>query len=231
MKGGIDSRMKKTLRNGRDLACQGNDGVGRRLSNSGKTEAIATEFKSDSPGAITQLLQVCQSGDHIATGKLLPLVYDELHRLAAVYMRREGQDHVLQTTALINEAFVKIFGEDARPIRDRSHFFAVAAQVMRHVLVDYARNSRAEKRGGGAPVLSLDQVLVFSEPQSASLLALDEALQRLAELSARQVQVVELRFFAGLSVVEIAQVLAVAPRTVVREWRVAKAWLRKELGA
>jgi len=223
--------MQRTLRNARDLACQRNDGVARRLSISGTTDAIASESKSDSPGAITQLLRACQSGDNLAAGKVLPLVYDELHRLAAIYMRREGQNHVLQTTALINEAFVKIFGDDARPIRDRSHFFAVAAQVMRHVLVDYARNSRAEKRGGGAPVLSLDHVLVFSEPQSASLLALDEALQRLAELSARQVQVVELRFFAGLSVVEIAQVLAVTPRTVVREWRVAKAWLRKELSA
>jgi RNA polymerase sigma factor (TIGR02999 family) len=183
------------------------------------------------PGDVTQLLATLQSGDPEAAGRLIPLVYDELRRLAASYMRRERPDHTLQATALVNEAFLKMVGNGGAAFESRSHFFGVAAGVMRHVLVDHARERRASKRGGEVKRLPLDEALVFSDEQSDQLLALDEALERLAKLSPRQTKIVELRFFAGLSIPATASVLRIAPRTVVREWIVAQAWLQRQLGA
>jgi RNA polymerase sigma factor (TIGR02999 family) len=170
-----------------------------------------------------------QRGDRDAGNRLLPLVYDELRRLAASYMRRERPDHTLQATALVNEAFIKIVGNDAAAFESRSHFFGVAAGVMRHILVDYARSRLSNKRGGEAKRLPLDEALVFSDEQSDQLVALDAGLEKLAKLSPRQAKIVELRFFAGLSIPETAKILDVAPRTIVREWSVAQAWLRREL--
>ncbi len=181
------------------------------------------------PGKITKLLIGLQQGDPGAANRLLPLVYDELHRLAASYMRQERSDHTLQATALVNEAFLKILGDDATAFESRSHFFGVAAAVMRHVLVDYAKSRAATKRGGDVKRLSLDEALVFSNEQSEHLIALDEALERLAGLSLRQAKIIELRFFAGLSIPETAKVLGIGPRTAVREWTIARAWLRREL--
>jgi len=181
------------------------------------------------PGQITQLLVSLQEGDPDAANRLFPLVYDELHRLAASYMRRERPDHTLQATALVNEAFLKMVGNDAVEFESRAHFFGIAAAVMRHVLVDYARSRAASKRGSNVKRLPLDEALVFSDEQSELLVALDEALQRLAKLSLRQAKVIELRFFAGLSIPETARVLGIAPRTVVREWTIAQTWLRREL--
>jgi len=181
------------------------------------------------PGTITQLLVSLQEGDPDAANRLFPLVYDELHRLAASYMRRERSDHTLQATALVNEAFLKMVGNDAATFESRSHFFGIAAAVMRHVLVDYARSRVASKRGSNVKRLPLDEALVFSNEHSEQLIALDEALQRLAKLSLRQAKIIELRFFAGLSIPETAKVLGIGSRTVVREWTIAQAWLRREL--
>jgi RNA polymerase sigma factor (TIGR02999 family) len=181
------------------------------------------------PGEVTRLLQELQDGDSAAVERLTPLVYDELKRLARSYMRRERPDHTLQATALVNEAYLKLVRGQNSTFESRTHFFSVAAQVMRHVLVDYARSHRSEKRGGAAQRLELSDALAFSESQCDELLALDEALTRLAALSPRQVKVVELRFFSGLSVQEAASVMGVAPRTVDREWSVAQAWLKREL--
>src|SRR5258708_34906086 len=149
-----------------------------------------------SPGEVTQLLQAVQSGDRSAADRLMPLVYSELRRIAASYMRRERPGHTLQATALVNEAFLKMAPSEANTFESRSHFFAVSAGVMRHVLVDHARSRRTAKRGSDVKKISLDEALVFSEEQSDQLIALDEALERLAKLSQRQVKVVELRFFA-----------------------------------
>lgn len=181
------------------------------------------------PGKITQLLVSLQQGDPDAANRLFPLVYDELHRLAVSYMRRERSDHTLQATALVNEAFLKMVGNDAAEFESRSHFFGIAAAVMRHVLVDYARSRAAGKRGSNVKRLPLDEALVFSAEQSEQLIALDEALQKLAKLSLRQAKIIELRFFAGLSIPQTATVLGIASRTVVREWTIAQAWLRREL--
>ena len=182
-----------------------------------------------SPGEVTQLLLNIRKGDAGASEKLLPLVYDELRRLAKSYMRRERPGHTLQATALVNEAFLKLAGNDAAAFENKSHFFAIAAHLMRQILVDYARSHRASKRGGEVQKLSLEEALVFSPEQSDQITAIDDALRVLAELSPRQAKVVELRFFVGLSIPETAEVMGIAPRTVVREWTVANAWLRREL--
>jgi RNA polymerase sigma factor (TIGR02999 family) len=181
------------------------------------------------PGEVTRLLASLKQGDQDAANRLLPLVYDELRQLAASYMRRERPDHTLQATALVNEAFVRMVGKDATAFDSRSHFFGVAAGVMRHILVDHARSRAANKRGGSAKRLPLDEALVFSDQESDQLLALDEALDKLAKLSPRQAKIIELRFFTGLSIPETASILGVARRTVVREWTVAQAWLQREL--
>lgn len=179
---------------------------------------------------ITVLLKRLQGGDEEAEQRLVSAVHQELHMLAARYMRRERPGHTLQTTALVNEAYLKLVNLKSADWHDRAHFFAVAAQVMRRILVDHARKRIAGKRGGGFEVLALDEALVFSPERSQELVRLDEALQRLEAKDKRASRVVELRFFGGLSVEESAKVLGTSPRTVEREWTFARAWLRDELG-
>lgn len=159
----------------------------------------------------------------------MAVVYQELHRLAHHYMQRESPGHTLQTSALVNEAFVRLV--DQRDVRwqNRAHFFGIAAQMMRRILVDYARSRNYAKRGGGAQKVSLDEGLVVSDERSAEVVAVHEALERLAAFDARKSQIIELRFFAGLSIEETAEVLAVSPGTVMRDWTLAKAWLRREM--
>lgn len=182
-----------------------------------------------SAGQVTQLLQDYSRGDQAAFDKLLPLVYAELHQLAAACMNRERADHTLQTTALVHEAYLRLVKQSAIGWPSRAYFFAVAAQVMRNLLIDYARTRMRDKRGGGHVKLSLDEAAVLTDERSASLLALDDVLKSLAKIDPRKSRVVELRFFGGLSVEEIAEVLKVAPNTVTRDWTVAKAWLYRAI--
>jgi RNA polymerase sigma-70 factor (ECF subfamily) len=178
-------------------------------------------------GEVTQLLADLCRGKQEVTPKLIPLVYEELRRLARHYMRLESPGHTLQTTALIHEAYLRLIEQRETTWQNRAHFFAVAAQSMRRILVDHARASQTAKRGGDAEILSLDQEpIAFSQEKSS---ALDEALTRLADLSPRQTQIIELRFFGGLSVEETAEALQIAPRTVKRDWKVARAWLHREV--
>ena len=182
-----------------------------------------------SPQDVTQLLVAWRNGDQDARDELMPLVYQELHRLAHHYMSRERPGHTLQTSALVNEAFVKLVDQRDVQWQNRAHFFGIAAQMMRRILVDYARNRRYAKRGGGVGQVSLDEELIVSEGRSAEVVALDDALQGLANVDQRKSQVVELRFFGGLSIEETADVLGVSPGTVMRDWTFAKAWLRREM--
>ena len=178
---------------------------------------------------VTDLLVHWSEGDQEALNKLIPLVYDELHKLASRYLRRERRDHTLQTTAVVHEAYLKLVNQRDANFENRLHFFAVAAQIMRRILVDYARRHHASKRGGDLYKLSLDEALVTSEEKGADLLALDEALDRLAAIDPRQSRVVELRVFAGLTLEETAQALNISPSTVRREWSMAKAWLHRQI--
>ena len=177
---------------------------------------------------VTQLLIAWGNGDQQAFDELTPLVYDELHRLAGGYLRRERRGHTLQTSALVNEAFLRLIGQRA-DWRNRAHFFGIAAQLMRRILVDYARSQQADKRGGAAPRLALDEALDEAQAQDADLLALDEALLSLAKLDPRQSRIVELRYFGGLTIEQTAAVLGLGHTTVEREWNLARAWLRREL--
>ena len=183
----------------------------------------------DASQDITELLLAWNQGDEQALEQLMPLVHDELHRLAHHYMGGERPGHTLQTTALVNEAYLRLV--DSRRVRwqSRAHFFAVAAQLMRRILVDFARARRKLKRGGDAVHLSLDDALVISREPGAELIALDDALTTLATFDERKSKVVELRFFGGLSVEETAEVLNVSPITVMRDWGLAKVWLLREL--
>jgi RNA polymerase sigma factor (TIGR02999 family) len=178
---------------------------------------------------VTQLLARWREGDRRALDELMPLVYDELRRLASHYMRGERSGHTLQTSALVNEASLRLAGHEEMQWQDRVHFFAVAAQTMRRVLVDHARRRGNRKRGGDALRVALDEALVVSDERAAEVIALDEALARLAEVAPRKSQLVELRFFGGLSIEEAAEVLGVSPGTVMRDWTFTKAWLRKEI--
>lgn len=182
------------------------------------------------PSDITDLLIGWRDGDQAAFERLVPLVEKELHRLAHAYMRRENHDHTLQTTALINETFLQLVDQSRVRWQNRAHFYGIAAQLMRRILLSHARHKNREKRGGGAYKVSLSEVDMMSEERSAELLALDEALQRLSALDARKGRVVELKYFGGLSVKEIAEVLGVSPVTVARDWEMARAWLARELG-
>ncbi len=181
------------------------------------------------PEEVTGLLLAWSAGDQAALEKLMPLVYAELHRLAKRYMRREYAGHTLQTSALVNEAYLRLI--DAHGVRweNRAHFFAVSAQIMRRILVDFARAKRKLKRGGGAQQVTLDEGLVLSPERGADLLALNEALEKLAVLNERQSRVVELRYFGGLNEDEVAEALKVSPRTVRSDWSLARAWLYREL--
>ncbi len=179
---------------------------------------------------ITRMLKEWSGGNRDALDQLLPLVYDELHRQASRYLRRERGDHTLQTTALIHEAYLKLI--DQRDVRwqNRAHFFAIASTAMRRILVDYARERHRVKRGGSAENLPLDEAFqISSKEKSIDLIALDEALTRLAKFDGRQAQVVELRYFSGLSNDETAEVLGVSNATVRLDWNLAKAWLKQEI--
>ena len=178
---------------------------------------------------VTRMLVALRGGDAEVEHELYQAVYGELHRMAARYMRRERPDHTLQATALIHEAYVDLIDQRHKDWQNRAHFYGVAANVMRRILIDHARTHRTAKRGGRAQKLSLDDALPLTSQQSDELLALDEALARLAQFDPRQSRVVELRFFGGLSEEEAAQVLGVSSRTVKRDWRLAKTWLYGEL--
>jgi RNA polymerase sigma factor (TIGR02999 family) len=192
----------------------------------------ATTFMTTPPStrqAVTQLLGEWSNGDEGALGKLFPLVHPELHRLAHHYMSRERVGHTLQTTAVLNEAYLRLI-DDTKPVwQGRTHFIAAAAQLMRHIMVDHARKNQSLKRGGGALKVTLDEGALVTETRSQELLALDEALERLAAQDPRKAHIVELRYFGGLSVAETAEFLKLSQRTVEREWTAAKAWLYREL--
>ncbi len=181
------------------------------------------------PGEITRLLADWGRGSQAALDRLLPLVYDELHRLASGYMRRERPNHMLQTTALVHEAYLRLVDSPNINYDTRTHFFAVAARVMRHILVDYARGRQRAKRGEGVPALALNDVAVFSDDRAEQVIAVNSALEKLTALDARKGRVFELRYFGGMSVEEAATALKVSPVTVARDWRMAKAWLRREI--
>lgn len=178
---------------------------------------------------VTELLNKWTKGDKEAHSRLLNVVYRELHSRAANYLRYERRDHTLQPTALVNEIYLKLVNQKDISWQNRAQFYGVAAQMMRRVLVDHARNRAADKRGGDMIKVSIDEVANLSDQQGVDLIVLDDALSRLAQLDERQSQIVELRFFAGLSVEETAKALEVAPITVMREWRIAKMWLYNEL--
>lgn len=178
---------------------------------------------------VTVLLGQIAKGNDAAAAQLIPIVYDELRRLAGGYMRRERQDHTLQPTALVHEAYLKLIEQRAVDWQGRSHFFAIAAQTMRRILIDHARGHLRDKRGGGAIAVPLDEALVFSPEQSAELVMLDASLERLAKLDPRQSKIVELRFFGGLTVEQTAEMLGISAKTVKRDWSMAKAWLHGDM--
>jgi RNA polymerase sigma factor (TIGR02999 family) len=178
---------------------------------------------------VTQLLQSWSHGNRQAMADLLPLVYDELRRLAASYMRFESPGHTLQATALVHEAYMKLIQQREVNWKSRAHFFGISAQMIRRILVDHIRATRAQKRGSGFVALSLDEALGVSEKKSWEIIALDDALKTLAHMDPQQAKIVELRFFAGLSIEETATVVGVSPATVKRDWVTAKAWLFREL--
>ncbi len=180
-----------------------------------------------SPQQVTQLLVAWGGGDQAARDELMPLVYEELRRLAHKCIRRERPGHTLQTSALLNEAYLRLVDQKNIHWQDRAHFFGIAARLMRQVLVDYARKRRYAKRGGDARLVPLDEAMIVSAERAADVVVLDDALKSLAEIDPRQSQIVELRFFGGLSIEETAEVLAVSPGTVMRDWTLAKAWLRR----
>jgi RNA polymerase sigma factor (TIGR02999 family) len=181
------------------------------------------------PQQITELLLAWNEGDERALERLMPLVHDELHRLAHYYMAGERSDHPLQTTALVNEAYLRLVDSNRVRWQNRAHFFAVSAQLMRRILVDFARARQKLKRGGDAVRVTFDEALTISHEPNAALIALDDALKALAAVDERKSRVVELRFFGGLTVDETAEVLKVSSITVLRDWQLAKAWLLREL--
>ena len=176
---------------------------------------------------LTELLIEWRQGDKAALDKLTPLVYDELRRIAHRYVQRERDGHTLQTTALVNEAYLRLASQQKIEWQNRAHFFAVTAQVMRHILIDHARRRHYVKRGGELAQVSLEEAAGMTQQRAAELVALDEALDELAKFDARKSRVVELRYFGGLSLEETAEVLEISPMTVRRDWRAAKAWLYK----
>lgn len=184
---------------------------------------------SSAPADVTQLLIAWSHGDQVARERLMSVVYEELHRLARRYMRNESPGHTLQTSALVNEAFIRLVDQRNVHWQNRSHFFGIAAQMMRRILVDYARSRNFAKRGGGAVKLSLEEGLIVSDERTEQVVAVHEALEGLAKIDPRQAQIVELKFFGGLSNEEAAAVLSVSPGTVARDWTMAKAWLRREI--
>lgn len=177
---------------------------------------------------ITAILATLGAGDQEALKSLIPLVYDELRRLARYHLNRERSDHTLQSTALVNEAYMRLAGQELR-IQNRAHFFAIASQLMRQILVDYARRHRAGKRGAGVCLLTLDEQVALPQTRSVDVVALDDALNTLAQLDPQQCRIVELRFFGGLSIDETSEVLRISAATVKRDWATARVWLRREI--
>jgi len=191
---------------------------------------LITKKMEQRPQQITQLLKEWSDGNGASLDELMPLVYEELRRQAARYLRRERANHTLQTTALIHEAYLKLVDQRKVKWQNRAHFFAIAAQAMRRILVDYARERKREKRGGAAENLPIDEAFqVASKEKNIDLVALDEALTRLAEFDERQARIVELKYFSGLDIDETAEVLGISNATVRRDWNIAKAWLKQEI--
>jgi len=182
-----------------------------------------------SPQEVTALLLAWSQGDRTALDQLMPLVYDELRKLASSHLADERPGHTLQSAALVHETYLKLVNEREMSWQNRAHFFAVAAQLMRKILIDYARSRNAAKRGGGAQRVSLDEALEVSDERSADLIALDDALNSLATFDERKSRIAELRYFGGMSVEETAEALCISPVTVMRDWRLTKAWLHSEL--
>jgi len=189
------------------------------------------QMTQPSPHDVTQLLRAWNNGAPEALEKLIPLVYDQLHQLAHHYMAGERPGHVLQTSALVNEAYLRLIDAGEVSWQNRAHFFAISAQLMRRILVEFARSRRRQKRGGGIAPASFDEALTVSAEPRADLVALDDALKALEAIDPRQSQVVELRFFGGLSVEETSEALKVSPETVIRDWRLAKAWLLRTINS
>ena len=187
-------------------------------------------MKSSRSSRVTQLLEKFEPGDRHAEEQLFADVYAELHSLAARYLHRERKSHTLQPTALVHEAYLKVVGQTSVDWQGRAHFLAIAAQVMRQILVDHARRHRATKRGGDRHRITLDENLVVETNRDVDLLALEDALTKLTKLDPRQAKMIELRFFGGLSVADVAKVMAMSLRSVEREWTMVRAWLRRELG-
>ena len=186
-------------------------------------------MSGQSPKEVTQLLQAWSRGDETALDRLMPLVYDELRRLAHYYMTRENAGHILQTTALVNEAYLQLIDANTVNWQDRAHFFAISAKLMRRILVHFARSRNSQKRGGRLSHVSLDEAALLSSERDADLIELDEALTALAAIDPRKAKVVELRFFGGLNFEETAEVLDVSPVTVSRDWSTARAWLHRAM--
>jgi RNA polymerase sigma factor (TIGR02999 family) len=188
-----------------------------------------TTDSENRPHEVTAMLLDWSKGDREALSRLMPMVYDELRRIARRYLRREREGHTLQTTALVHEAYFRLIDQQRVSWQNRSHFFGIAAQMMRRILVDYARGQQAEKRGGEVAKLSLDEAIEIADQREVDLIALDDALDALAQLDEQQSRIVELRFFGGLTVEETAEVVGASPATVKRDWSMAKAWLLREL--
>jgi RNA polymerase sigma-70 factor (ECF subfamily) len=185
--------------------------------------------QSVSPHEVTRLLQAWRTGDESALEQLMPLVYDELHRLARRYMAAEQAGHPLQTTALVHEVYLRLVDANSIDWQNRAHFYAICARLMRRILIDFARTRNYQKRGAAFAHIQLEEAATVSAAVSSELLAVDEALKQLAVVDSRKSEVVELRFFGGLTVDEIAAALQVSPETVMRDWKLAKAWLLREL--
>jgi RNA polymerase sigma factor (TIGR02999 family) len=186
-------------------------------------------LSSEAPSQVTDLLTRWRGGDRQALDSLMPLVYEELRVLARHYLRGERPDHTLQSTALVHEAFVRLVGQDPPDWKSRAHFFGVAARLMRQILVDHARNHKAAKRGGNSLTITISEELVGGKSEDIDLLALDAALNSLAEVSPQQGRIVELRYFSGLTIEDTSEVLGVSPATVKRSWTAARAWLYREM--
>jgi len=191
--------------------------------------AGAERVRRDSSDQITELLVRWRDGDQVALDALVPLVYDELRLIAHHYLQRERSDHTLQSTALVHEAYVRLIGHSTPRWQDRAHFFGVAARVMRQILVEYARNRQAAKRGGGACKITLEEGLEIPSSPDVDVVLLDDALKDLAALDPQQSHIVELRFFGGLSIADTSEVMGISPATVSREWTSARAWLHREI--
>jgi RNA polymerase sigma factor (TIGR02999 family) len=201
----------------------------QRTSAGGRLPKKTMDAPSVSPHEVTQLLAEWSHGDDAALGELTPLVYEELRRLAHHFMKGQRPDHTLQTTALVDEAYLRLADQRSPSWQNRAHFFAVAARAMRQILVNYAKSSRAQKRGGGALKVELDEAAIVSPEQSQAIVDLHEALERLGVLDSRKARVVELKYFGGLNHDEIAEVMKISTVTVRRDWVFAKAWLYEEL--